>query len=832
MTLPEVGRHLAERAEELCRELLAGGKMVGRKWICGDVSGAAGDSMEVELVGDRAGLWFDHATGEGGDLLELIRRQRSVSIGAAADWARERFGWPKDGTVVSDAFDPLRLAWRDKESGEDRYGSKSWAYHDPAGNIIAYVVRFDTPTGKDIIPLRYIDGKWKWKGWAKPAKNPLFNQHKLAARPGDAVLVVEGEKTAQAAEKLFPELVVTTAQGGAKKFPFADWSPIDGRDLILWPDADRSGRSAMEYLKARFPKARMVDTSGLPDKWDLADPVPDGVSLRGLLDGSASQPAQVIVDERIPYRPLGHDEDGFHYLSFRTGRVETIRDIEHTELRLQCLAPDSHWTQRGYYQERGTGVDWKAVAKLLMEQQFAQGTYDPDMIRGRGCWLEGTTIVYHAGNALIVDGQRKGLEEHKTRWIYPARPAISIDVSNPLTAQEIEPFVELCDLLPWRSPGTGWMLSSICFLAPVCGALDWRPSAWLKGVSGSGKSWTQANVISRTIGPCVNALSTTSAAGIRQALGLDALPVLFDECEAKDPTSVQRIAGVLELLRQASSETGGSIYKGTPSGTANKYKTRSIFIFSSIASAAVESADESRIAQLEYRKRQDEGGRQDFARVKKIAETTVSQPDWCLRLNAAAILKAPLIRDSAMVFLQAITEVCGDARKGQQYGTLAAGRWAMLHSAVPTMEEAKTWASTMDWENLGAGSQTDSDQSRATDVLLQARCELIDNDGRPHRLSVGEALDIYFRNDDREGFALDALMRMGIHPMRSTQTVDIADRHSDLARIFERTQFCGKWREYFSRLDGAVASFFRPRGSKVLRAIRIPRNVIMGTDEN
>lgn len=830
MSLKEISKLLSQQAELICQELLPGGKKIGNRWNCGDATGVAGASMIVELAGERAGLWYDHATDDGGDMLDLIAANKQISLSQAASWAKQRLNITDD-TNQSAAFDPLKQGWFEKGSTSPIFGSKAWPYHDSSGNIIAYVVRFDSFDGKQIIPLRLIDGKWRWKGWSKPDKNPIFNLHKITSRPNDIVLIVEGEKTAQAAEKIFPEYVVTTAQGGAKKFAFADWSSIAAREIILWPDADKAGRDAMQYLKARFPKSRIVDTSSLPDKWDLADPAPDGINLRGLIDGTKDEPITKVVEDKQMFRCLGHDEDGFHYLSFRTGRVESIAYAEHNELRLQCLAPDAYWLERGFYQEKGTGVDWKSVAKSLMNQQFDVGSYDPDLIRGRGCWLEGSSIIYHAGSHLLIDGKKTDLHSYSSKWIYPSRPRIHIETSNPLQIDDLKPFIELCDILPWKTPGTGWMLSSICYISSICGALDWRPSVWLKGPSGSGKSWTQVNVISRTIGPCINALSTTSAAGIRQALGLDALPVLFDECEAKDQVSVQRINGVLELLRQASSETGGSIYKGSPSGNAQKYKTRSIFIFSSIASAAVESADESRIANLEYKKRNDDIGAANFARVLKLAESTVNDSTWCMRFTASAIVNASLIRSAATVFLRAITDICGDARKGQQYGTLAAGRWVMGASQLPTLEQAKEWATKQDWDSWGAGSASDSDQSRATDVLLQAKCELIDDDGRPHRYNVGEALEMYFSNGSREHYAFDALMRMGIHPMRSNQTIDIANRHSELFRIFKETQFCGKWQEYFSRLDGATACTFTPTGGKTLRAVRIPRNIIMDSNE-
>ena len=53
-------------------------------------------------------------------------------------------------------------------------------------------------------------------GKAFPTPRPLYNLDKLAERPDDWILVVEGEKTADAAAELFPDHVAMTSPGGAK----------------------------------------------------------------------------------------------------------------------------------------------------------------------------------------------------------------------------------------------------------------------------------------------------------------------------------------------------------------------------------------------------------------------------------------------------------------------------------------------------------------------------------------------------------------------------------------------------------------------------------------
>jgi len=79
MQASDLGRRLAEQAETVCRHYLSNGHRSGRYWIVGDVRNTPGRSMFVRLRGPvsgkgAAGKWTDAATGEHGDLLDVIRK--------------------------------------------------------------------------------------------------------------------------------------------------------------------------------------------------------------------------------------------------------------------------------------------------------------------------------------------------------------------------------------------------------------------------------------------------------------------------------------------------------------------------------------------------------------------------------------------------------------------------------------------------------------------------------------------------------------------------------------------------------------------------------------
>ena len=81
-TASELSRDLAGKAEAFCRSYLPNGKRAGTYWKVGDTSGVEGQSLQVRLVeayGKKAGRWTDHATGEFGDLLDMLSHVKGLS---------------------------------------------------------------------------------------------------------------------------------------------------------------------------------------------------------------------------------------------------------------------------------------------------------------------------------------------------------------------------------------------------------------------------------------------------------------------------------------------------------------------------------------------------------------------------------------------------------------------------------------------------------------------------------------------------------------------------------------------------------------------------------
>ncbi len=95
MSASQLADRLARAAEAVCRHYLSAGHRAGNYWIVGDVANNKGKSLYVHLSGARVGNWTDAATGQFGDLLDLVRETCGlVDFRDVADEARRFLNEP------------------------------------------------------------------------------------------------------------------------------------------------------------------------------------------------------------------------------------------------------------------------------------------------------------------------------------------------------------------------------------------------------------------------------------------------------------------------------------------------------------------------------------------------------------------------------------------------------------------------------------------------------------------------------------------------------------------------------------------------------------------
>ena len=108
-----------------------------------------------------------------------------------------------------------------------------------------------------------------------PEGKPPYHLPELVAAPfNTVVLIVEGEKCADALAKLG---MLATTSGSADSAEAADWTPLRGRSVTVWPDHDAAGQRYGETVAAKLrtlgAQVNVIDTTalGLRDKGDAVD---------------------------------------------------------------------------------------------------------------------------------------------------------------------------------------------------------------------------------------------------------------------------------------------------------------------------------------------------------------------------------------------------------------------------------------------------------------------------------------------------------------------------------------------------------------------------------
>jgi putative DNA primase/helicase len=665
-------------------------------------------------------------------------------------------------------------------------------------------------------------------------------------------MIAEGEPAIDAAAELFPDHACVTWPGGTPSVDKADWSALRGRTVTIWPDADDVGRKAAATL-ARILlglscTVQVVNPpDSLPQGWDLADALEEGwtagraakaveLFAKAVEAPAAPEPGPEPDLEPVPepaadlpssqpFVCLGFDEGIFYYQPRSTGQVVGISRGSHTGTNLVQIAELSYW--EALYPSK-TGVNWLAAASSLFAQQARVGIFSPDRIRGRGAWWDDSRSVLHLGDRLLIDGTQHPITKAPASRYHYQRLA-SIDLPERLQPLTDELGLEIIDIAArfhWEVPASGLLLAGWIALAPICGALQWRPHVWLTASAGSGKS----AILDRFIGTLIESLAlfpegNTTEAYIRQQLRSDAVPVVFDEAESNEKADRQRIQNILSLARVSSSSGRGVIGKGGADGSAQTFTIRSMFLLCSISTALKQGADQSRFAQLTLRNPSYMPKPERIAHWSALDAdiTRVCTVELGQRMMLRMVQQIPIIRDSVAVFRRAAAERFDSQRQGDQYGTLLAGAWSLMNSRPATIEDAYQLIDGNSWEAYR--EQTEADEERCLQHILQHQIRVEGDRGSAYNRTIWELVELARGSaasmEIGPGAAESHLGRIGVKV--ESDCLVISNTAKALRRILDGTPWMDCWSTVLSRLPGAKkAGVVRFKGlAGVTRAVSL-----------
>lgn len=536
--------------------------------------------------------------------------------------------------------------------------------------------------------------------------------------------------------------------------------------------------------------------------------------------------------ESNPYfRCLGFDktESGVQAFFFYRKGSNTLLRLTASAMsknNLMTLAP-LPWWEGSFEGKKGIEVD--AAINWLIQTSQDKGHFRTKNVRGRGAWIDGTAVVIHTGDKLIVNGRETALEAHTSKYIYESGEELGIGTNNPLTTEESRRFLDLCQIPSWQRGVNGMLLAGWCVIAPVCGALPWRPHLWLCGESSTGKSTVFREIVKRMAGEAaIRVQGNTSESGLRQTLQFDAIPVVFDEAEGEDKASQDRMASVLTLMRSASADDSGKIIKGGQDGQAKAYDIRSCFAFASIVFQASQQADLRRITVLETKKIKD-AAKVDELKKRLGAGCAALTDEYVQRFQARTVKLLPTILTNSKIFGQAVAQVVGQNWAGDQIGILLAGAYSLHHDGIVTYNEAHGIVRSQDWsEEKGLEQQTD--QARLVAKLAEQTVRI----GIGLERTVGELILIAaqepaYNSSELSGItANDALKRLGIKVENyadGTCEVLFSNTADWIKKVLSATAWGANHSKVIARIDGAKQCPPSRFAATQSRAVAIPIDI-------
>ena len=270
------------------------GRVHGKTFYIGSVLGDPGQSLKINIdtmsPHFMQGQDFNGGIGIGG-IVKILMEARGMNMSEIKDMFSDYLENTGPEIVRDNA--PIENPIRPQYNANSPYDAE-YVYTNADGEVLVTVRRYNV---KDIAGNPMLNTKGKPKKEFRPFVEgspyskfpdirPLYNIPNIIA--SDRVVWVEGEKCADALNRAGYTATCTIGGAGAltkKTAPQFDFSPLQGKELILWPDNDTGGKKLADLIQdlALAAGARSVTMltppMGKPEGWDAADALSEGFNI-------------------------------------------------------------------------------------------------------------------------------------------------------------------------------------------------------------------------------------------------------------------------------------------------------------------------------------------------------------------------------------------------------------------------------------------------------------------------------------------------------------------------------------------------------------------------
>lgn len=601
---------------------------------------------------------------------------------------------------------------------------------------------------------------------------------------------------------------------------------LQGAARILDPQA---GAARLAAARAAAAAGLVLDNNPVAvEELDPASPAAsDGYSARWSLPSAraaaAVAPAKPAVapstkPAREGYAALGY-EDGHNVIWSNTRNcIVRLSPDELTKRKLETYA-GLNWLLNTYLvkdEKGGSKLNLEKAGSDIISKCQAAGRFRESSVMGAGIWrvkINGRQeLVCNSGDELFaasgvavprISGNSVFCESRHTMGMTPSIES--------LTDEEALELSDLFETWNWRNPNDAQRVLGWLAYAPFAGVLTARPHLCLTGKAGSGKT-TALVAIKRLLGGSAIKAdgSSTSAAGIRQALQHDALPIMLDEFGDNVSNSKHdqaRTRQIQDQLVSGYSDDSDSL-KGTADGRGNSYSVRYVGLTAGIIPPVMQAADRSRVVICQ------------MAPLSKGARRSPLLADAERMVELGAKMRMRMFRNWDKFEASLVQMKAAFRRATRQYSdrfidTMATGMaaWYVLMTAREldaVMADALLESANI--EEHATESESISDERLCADLLVGYT---------PNgcALSIGEMIE---QIDAGTSGYERTLEQSGIKVANGRVVVCSSAAIRGLREIYANGKFAdGGWAKVLERVDGARQA--KPRfAGKTFRAVDLP----------
>jgi hypothetical protein len=461
----------------------------------------------------------------------------------------------------------------------------------------------------------------------------------------------------------------------------------------------------------------------------------------------------------MPFRLLGRSKEKlYHFLAEDTGVVISLQPQQMTKKNFFDLAPRQFWVENYpvmvWDKENQVHIPLDKIDEEKASDDLIQRSkkikYSIGKYRSGGFWNDEGRIVYNPGHGYLYELKKNkagkstfdkiNYTDFESEYYYmvsersfPLPPPPEKDkFAKKIDGQKLE---KLFKAQSFKTEFEAKYLMGWSLLAPFGTILKWRPHVWISGQKERGKSWLFENII----GPlgCGSEFVTgsgSSFAALRRNLGENGGYAIIDEMDGRNKSIRERIDEIMELVKNASTDTSGISYL-VINGRTETFCVNQMFCLVAIIPQMEGQALKSRVFNVEINNQ--------VTMPEKIKATNEVLKDGFFDEKSKFFNRTFYylgeILESSKVIHEEIKKVTFEVRKADVVAPCLAAYWHSMHSEIIPINEAKKL--TLEYmKYLGRQEKEEQDYDTFFRILFGGSIKIIDNNNRSVDQVIGKIL--------------------------------------------------------------------------------------------